>query len=149
MPPDQTPEFRGMLEQLRNCLDLRDKYIAISEQRLGDNPRDHDSVFHGIPEGISDAMGVRPEAASLYEPMEEQLKPWRIYPRPPPPHWHWTEEQAVSFGTHSPVDVFDFSQCEIPEGHEWGFEIDDKGIYQVYRDVSGMSFAFFVVGLFV
>jgi AMP deaminase len=149
MPPDQTPEFRGMLEQLRKCLDLRDKYMALSNQRLGDDPRDHDSVFHGIPEGISDVIGVRPGAAGLYEPMNEQFKPWRIYPRPPPPHWHWTADQAVSFGSRSPADTFDFSQLEIPGGHGWEFEIDDKGIYQVYDDASGMFFNFFVIGFLV
>ncbi len=142
MAPDQIPEFRNMLELLRKCLDLRDKYIAISNQRLGDNPRDHDGVFHGIAEGISDVMGVRPEATGSYEPMKEQFKPWRIYPRPPPPHWHWTADHAVSSGRDSPGDVFDFTQLEVPGAHEWGFEIDDKGIYQVYHDVSGTSFLF-------
>lgn len=123
---------------LRQCLDLRDKYIAVSNQRLGDNPRDHDGVFHGIPDGVSDVMGVRPEAASAYAPAEEQFEPWRIYPRPPAPHWQWTaDKEAVSSGTASPRDVFDFSQVEIPGAHEWEFEIDDKGVYQVYHDATG------------
>ncbi|KAH9953331.1 AMP deaminase [Russula dissimulans] len=134
--PDQTPEFRNMLELLRKCLDLRDKYIAVSSQRLGDNPRDHDGVFHGIAEGISDVMGVRPEVAGSHEPIKEEFKPWRIYPRPPPPHWHWTADQAVSSGTDSTSDVFDFTHCEIPGAHEWDFEIDDKGVYQVYHDAT-------------
>jgi len=128
-----------MLELLRKCLDLRDKYVAVSSQRLGDNPRDHDGVFHGIAEGISDVMGVRPEAAGSFEPIKEQFEPWRIYPRPPPPHWHWTADQAVSSGTASTTDVFDFTRCEIPGAHEWDFEIDDKGIYQIYHDVTGMT----------
>ena len=151
MPPDQTPEFRNMLELLRKCLDLRDKYISISNQRLGDNPRDHDGVFHGIAEGISDVMGVRPEATGSYEPMQarEQFEPWHIYPRPPPPHWHWTADQAVSSGTHSPCEVFDFTRCEIPRAHEWEFEIDEKGIYQVYHDATGTPFSPLVIILVV
>ena len=60
MPPDQTPEFGHMLEQLPKCLELRDRY-----------PRDHDSAFHGIAEGISDVMGVRPEVTGSYEPIKE------------------------------------------------------------------------------
>ena len=129
---------------MRKCLELRDKYITISNQRLGDNPRDHDDVFHGIPEGISDVMGVRPEATtSACESTEEQFKPWHIYPRPPPPHWHWTADQAVSFGTASPRDVFDFSHFDIPGAHEWEFEVDDKGIYQVYdNNTTGRPFPF-------
>ncbi|KAH9985064.1 AMP deaminase [Russula compacta] len=130
---DLTPEVRDMLELLRKCLYLRDKYMAVSNQRLGDNPRDHDGVFHGIAEDSSDVMGVRPEATGSYEYREEQFEPWRIYPRPPPPHWHWTADQpTVSSGTAPPCDMFNFAQVEIPDAHEWVFDIDDKGIYQVY-----------------
>ncbi len=142
MPPDQTPEFGRMLELLRKCLELRDKYMAVSNQRLGDNPRDHDGVFHGITEGNSDVMGVRPETTGLCEVTKERLKPWRMYPRPPPPHWHWTAAQAtVSSGRTSPSDAFDFTHFEIPVTHEWEFEIDDKGIYQVYDRATGMFFS--------
>ncbi|KAI0278278.1 AMP deaminase [Russula aff. rugulosa BPL654] len=140
MPPDQTPEFGHMIEVLRKCLELRDKYMAASNQRLGDNPRDYDGAFHGIAEGFSDVMGVRPEATGSYEPIEEQFKPWRIYPRPPPPHWHWTADQAaVSSGRTSPSDVVDFTEFGIPGAHEWEFEIDDKGVYQVYDDVTDVD----------
>jgi AMP deaminase len=140
---DLNPELSNVLELMRQCLELRDKYIAVSNQRLGDNPRDHDGVFHSIPESISDVMGVRPEAAtSIFESTNEQFKRWRIYPPPPPPHWHWTADQAVSSGTASPHDVFDFSQFDIPGEHEWEFEIDDKGIYQIYHDVTGRPLLF-------
>lgn len=141
MHPDQTPEFGRMLELLRKCLDLRDKYMAASSQRLGDDPRDHDGVFYGTAEGISDVMGVRPEVTGSYEPVKGQFKPWRIYPPPPPPHWHWTADQAVSSGKADHSDVFDFTQFEIPGAHEWEYEIDDKGIYQVYHDTAGMFFS--------
>jgi hypothetical protein len=143
LPSDLNPELSNVLELMRQCLELRDKYIAVSNQRLGDNPRDHDGVFHGIPEGISDVMGVRPEAATgTFESTREQFKPWRIYPPPPPPHWHWTANQVVSSGTTSSHDVFDFSQFDIPGEHEWEFEIDDKGIYQLYHDVNGRPLPF-------
>ena len=129
-----------MFGLLRQCLDLRDKYMTVSSQRLGDNPRDHDGVFHGIPEGISDVMGVRPEAASAYVAAVGQFEPWRIYPRPPAPQWQWTaEKEAVLSETAPPRDVFDFSQFEIPGANEWEFEIDDKGVYQVYHDATGES----------
>ncbi|KAI9465078.1 AMP deaminase [Lactarius psammicola] len=132
-----TPEIRNMFGLFRQCLDLRDKYMAVSNQRLGDDPRDYDGVFHGIPEGTSDVMGVRPEAASAYVPAEEQFEPWRIYPRPPAPQWQWTaDKEAVLSGTAPPRDVFDFSRVEIPGVHEWEFAIDDKGVYQVYHDAT-------------
>ena len=130
-----------MFRLLRQCLALRDKYMAVSNQRLGDNPRDHDSVFHGISEGISDVMGVRPEAASAYVPAEKQFEPWRIYPSPPPPHWKWTAEKEAVLSETAPRrrDVFDFSQIEIPGAHDWEFEIDETGVYQLYRDVTGRA----------
>ena len=141
---DQNPELSDVHEVLRKCLELRDKYMTVSNQRLGDNPRDHDAIFHGIPEGISDVMGVRPEAStSPFESTVEPFKPWRIYPPPPPPHWHWKADQVVSStGTASPHDPFDFSQFEIPSTHEWEFEMDDQGIYQIYHDATGMPFLF-------
>ena len=78
------------------CLDLRDKYLSLSNQRLGDNPRDHDGTFSGFsPRSMGDALGVRPEAdpSNCEEPAlikeENTLPPWRIIPPPPPPHWHW------------------------------------------------------------
>ena len=138
MAPELTPELIKMFGLFRKCLDLRDKYMTVSSQRLSDNPRDHDGIFHGIPEGMSDVMGVRPEAASKYVPPEEQFDPWHIYPRPRPPHWHWTgDKELVPSGTAHPCDVFDISRVDIPGAHEWEFEIDDKGIYQLYHDVSG------------
>ena len=129
-----------MFGLLRQCLNLRDKYMAASNQRLGDNPRDHDGIFHGIPEGISDVMGVRPEATSAYTPAEKQFEPWRIYPRPPPPHWKWTADKEAVLSETAPLrDVFDISQIEIPEAHQWEFDIDDKGVYQVYHDTTGKA----------
>jgi hypothetical protein len=32
---------------------------------------------------------------------------------------------------------FVFEECEIPGGHPWCYEIDDKGVYQVYKDGQG------------
>lgn len=80
------------------CLDLRDKYLALSHQRLGDNPRDHDGTFSGFyPRTAADTMGLKPDAnpdtcekpaASGSKPVHD-LPAWNIYPPPPPPHWHW------------------------------------------------------------
>ncbi|KAI0042212.1 AMP deaminase [Auriscalpium vulgare] len=140
MPPDLTPEFGHLFEVFRKCLLLRDKYMAVSHQRLGDNPKDHDGTFHGFASGVADTMGVRCQVAvtddSFSAPEKDTFAPWQLYPPPPPPHWHWSPSQeAVPHANTSPTsgsDGFDFAACEIPGAHAWGFKIDDKGVFQVY-----------------
>ncbi|THH20553.1 hypothetical protein EW146_g851 [Bondarzewia mesenterica] len=116
MPSDMAPEFDHIFDSLRRCLELRDKYMTASLQRLGDNPRDYDGVFTGIDTNFADVSGVRPDAdltRSSPPPHEGQhFKPWRIYPKPPPPHWHWTAKQTVVSSTASgtgdePTEEFD------------------------------------------
>ncbi|KAI0322399.1 AMP deaminase [Amylostereum chailletii] len=138
-------EFSHIFASFRKCLALRDKYMAISLQRLGDNPRDHDGIFNGFRSDAADVSGLRPdinlEADYLNE--AEQYKPWQIRPRPPPPHWHWTEQKEVvsssASGTASDTaqdtEDFDFRSEVLPGCDEWDFEIDDRGVYQVYRNM--------------
>jgi len=87
------------------CLALRDKYLALSNQRLGDNPRDHDGQFKGFtPASVADVAGIKPDAnpetceTSSPSPSasRETLPPWKIYPPPPPPHWHWKSNHDIS-----------------------------------------------------
>ncbi|TFY76081.1 hypothetical protein EWM64_g7931 [Hericium alpestre] len=144
MPPDVAFEFNYLFDVFRKCLELRDKYIAVSSQRLGDNPRDHDGVFHGLLPNVADVSGVRPDAdLSNYELPESNeeaanRKPWQIYPKPPRPHWHWTAEKEVVSGgdnEEQQEEGFEFEKCEIPGGHSWDFKLDDTGVYQVYEDI--------------
>ncbi|THH16717.1 hypothetical protein EW146_g3968 [Bondarzewia mesenterica] len=143
MPSDMAPEYDHIFDSLRKCLELRDKYMTASLQRLGDNPRDYDGVFTEIDTNFADVSSVRPDA-DLTRPSpqshEGHFKPWRIYPKPPPPHWHWTAKQIVVSSTASgtgdePTEEFDFAACEIPQAHDWNFRIDEKGVYQVYEDI--------------
>ena len=133
-------EFIPIFESLGHCLDLRDKYMARSGQKLGFNPRDHDGVFSGLDDDISTVSGVRPDADfASRPPPKSPFKRWRIYPRPPAPHWHWhTRDQDNAVPHHAGEDPledeeFDFSMCEIPGPHKWDFSIDEKGVYQVYN----------------
>ncbi|OCH92633.1 AMP deaminase [Obba rivulosa] len=138
-------EAKAIIESLQKCLELRDKYTLRSGQRLGFNPKDHDDLFHGIPDEISDVSGVRPDANHVsYPAPESPLKAWKIYPRPPPPHWHWKGKDAVMHhsGTEEDEDEeFIFENCEIPgpDPHGWHFAIDEKGVYQVYQNEQDQS----------
>ncbi|KIJ17660.1 hypothetical protein PAXINDRAFT_129917 [Paxillus involutus ATCC 200175] len=131
-----TPEMVRTFEHFRRCIGLRDKYIARSLQRLGDNPRDHDGNFKGIAEGFADVSGVKPNVdLTSARALESLYEPWKIYPKPPPPHWHFSPKKDVftADGHVTPGDEeFDFSTCQIPGPQSWEFEIDSKGVYQVY-----------------
>ncbi|KAJ3553293.1 hypothetical protein NM688_g3692 [Phlebia brevispora] len=118
------------------CLELRDKYMEIGGHILGFNPKDHDGHFVGLDHKIVDVEGVRPDVdVHVAAEQEHVFKPWKIYPKPPPPHWHWTDKEVVPHTPAEDDEGFVFENCEIPGPHPWGFELDEKGVYQVYENV--------------
>jgi len=124
-------ELKAMFESLNKCLELRDKYIKVSQQRLGDNPKDHDGTFTGFKGDAGDVSGIKPDApaSAALPPSENSFPKWRIYPKPPPPHWHYKQHPTTQ---EKEDESFDFSTCPIPEGHSWDFKLDEKGVFQVY-----------------
>ena len=129
-PPDPglSSELKTLYESLQHCLDLRDKYIRVSQQRLGDNPRDHDGVFFGFNDNAGDVSGIKPDASheSICDASDGTFSPWKIYPRPPPPHWHYNDRGREA--------EFDFTKCLVPGADSWDFRIDERGVFQVYTD---------------
>ncbi|EEB97082.1 hypothetical protein MPER_03671, partial [Moniliophthora perniciosa FA553] len=139
---DNSPpaELLHLFQSLRKCLELRNKYMAKSRQKLGDNPKDYDGHFSGLDQERADVNGVRADADfSKNSPPPQPNQPWKIYPKPPPPHWHWTNTQeVVSAHIHTP-DEFNFEDCEIPGEDSLEFGIDEKGVYQVYENAEDKS----------
>ncbi|KAF8073956.1 AMP deaminase [Lyophyllum atratum] len=120
-------EYAGLFQSFQKCLDLRDKYMAKSLQRLGDNPKDHDGHQPSVDQ----------ELRAISDAPTSQFEPWNIYPPPPPPHWHWTDEEKFVSNDGTPgtrSGEFRFEECHIPGAHPWTFKLDDKGVYQVYDD---------------
>lgn len=118
--------------------------MRVSLQRLGDNPRDHDGYFTGLDPKIADVSGVRPDAdipEDTFLGPEDKLqksphKPWRIYPKPPSPHWRWAAdtEPVHESDEKAGKEEFAFEECEIPASHDgWNFGLDETGVYQVYN----------------
>jgi AMP deaminase len=133
-------------------LDLRDKYLSLSNQRLGDNPRDHDGTFRGFnPPTSGDIPGLKPNIDNTTcEHFDENDKPpleaWKIYPPPPPPHWKWKPAEGgpklegsgeaggnedhdgsgsgsgSGSGARPNMETFKFEECEIPG--EWSVKCD-------------------------
>ena len=133
-------DFSEIFESLRRCLDLRDKYMRKSKQRIGDNPKDYGGNFQGTSEDLADVSGVRPDADFTKNASPAHtFETWKIYPKPPPPHWHLTDKEAVSSDrSHVKGDEeFRFEECDIPAPHTWIFELDEKGVYQVYNESQG------------
>ncbi|KAI6147470.1 AMP deaminase [Pisolithus tinctorius] len=134
-----TPEYARVFQLFQRALELRDKYIFKSLQRLGDDPRHHDDHFHGITEGYADVAGVKPDANFANSRTEHiTYQPWKIYPKPPPPHWRFSPKKqaaATADGLDSfEEEDFEFDKCDLPGPHEWTFELDDKGVYQAYPE---------------
>ncbi|PPR03103.1 hypothetical protein CVT24_012383 [Panaeolus cyanescens] len=151
--PIITSEQLQLLQSLKKCLELRDKYMLKSRQRLGDDPRDHDAHFTPFEDKYLDVCGVRPDVGIPF-PLKEGTKgtdgdtpakdkSWKIYPPPPPPHWHWKDDNVVSADGNNaarPGHEFDIAEVEIPGKHDgWTFKIDVKGVFQVYNNESGGS----------
>ncbi|KIR56318.1 AMP deaminase [Cryptococcus gattii Ru294] len=147
-------ELDSLYASFSRCLELRDKYLELSNQRLGDNPRDHDGTFHGFnPPSAGDVMGLKPEydpeMADIPGEAKDDIPTWNIYPPPPPPRWHWKAAQdgvhpepttlednnKRSAVYHRDVEVFNVEDCAIP-GKDEGktFEVNDEGVFTVYVD---------------
>lgn len=147
-------ELESLYASFSRCLELRDKYIELSNQRLGDNPRDHDGTFHGFnPASAGDVMGLKPEydpeTVEIPAEAKDDIPTWNIYPPPPPPRWHWkTAQDGVhpepatiednnkrSAPNQRDVEVFKVEDCEIP-GKDEGrtFMVNDEGVFTVYVD---------------
>jgi AMP deaminase len=140
-------EQAGLLKALQKCLELRDKYMFRSRQRLGDDPRDYDGHFRALGDDCADVCGVRPDfpvknIKTQVKSQENNFGKWNIYPKPPPPHWHWKDKEAVSADGSKPAgdEDFVFENCQVPGRQTgWSYAIDAKGVYQVYKGEEGVS----------
>ena len=133
-----------LLQSLQRCLELRDKYMLKSGQRIGDDPRDYDGHFQLPNNEQADVSWIRPDVeidAANSQSQPNLFEPWNIYPKPPPPHWHLKDHETVVSidGTKSSRhEKFNFDDCTIPGEHlGWSFGIDVKGVFQVYDDNKG------------
>ena len=128
--------------------------MELSNQRLGDNPRDRDGQFRGFnPASAADINGLKadadPEIAeSLPADADKEEKAWNIYPPPPPPHWHWkpaqdgpkVESSSKTAGLGGPGEssggrdshAFNYEDCEIPGPDPREFAINDDGVFEVW-----------------
>ncbi|TIB93525.1 AMP deaminase [Wallemia mellicola] len=119
-------ELRALYQSFQTCLNLRDKYIAISHQRMEDNPSNYDGRF--FPAGDEN------------DNKADKFKSWRIYPPPPKPFWYRTNSQGMELPQEPAKEKkteFEWNDAgEIPSEDsnlKWDFAMDERGVYQVYE----------------
>ncbi|KAG0241618.1 AMP deaminase [Actinomortierella wolfii] len=104
-PNDEvTRELKELYTNFQKCLDLREKYMRVSCQRVGDNPNDKDDWV-------------------IYPP-----PPPPSWPAPPE-----GTKIRVSDGPASIGSDFVREEVTIPGMCDMWFELDDTGIFQVYE----------------
>lgn len=170
-PAAISPELRELYSSFQSCLDLRDKYMRLSRQRLEDDPRSYDGEFWcddvSVPPAPADGDAGAPNQQSSTADDGEGKRarapfpPWKIYPEPPRPHWEPGPSASTALPDHAwkqsaltdeeskeawKKNEFRFEECEVPGidetrggGQGWDFEMDDKGVYQVYDPTASSS----------
>ncbi|KAI5480450.1 AMP deaminase [Pseudohyphozyma bogoriensis] len=145
-PTDQvSAELRALYASFQKCIDLRDKYMRLSRQRMEDNPANYDGLYSPSPSPIG-TPNPDPSSTSAIadDDPEPKFKPWTIYPPPPTPHWKERDPFAESTETTEEIAQreakrreFHWEKAEVPgrelEGKRKRFELDANGVYQVYE----------------
>ncbi|BGP55329.1 AMP deaminase [Rhodotorula sphaerocarpa] len=136
-----TAELRALYSSFQRCLDLRDKYMTLSRQRLEDNPANYDGTFTA-----ASSPSYASTSARLSNRLPSGFKKWDIYPPPPLPHWKERDPHAEP-PLETPQELADMeaernrfvlADVEIPgkepEGRRRRFALDSNGVYQVYSE---------------
>lgn len=133
----QTAELLELYTSFQRCLDLRDKYIKLSRQRLEDNPRDYDGEFDPEPDSTTASFerAAVPGKTRAQTSGAKRMKfsKWQINPPPPAPHWKAEQEAKPNVErVERPQDELLESAWDLPGRHRYDFSIDKHGVYQVY-----------------
>lgn len=162
------------MRSLQTCVELRDKYIKMSCQRLEDNPQNYDGQFAPRKDSTGASSAYQPATPSVMTPaagtpakqptgssskhlrasanghgdqVSDQFPifdPWKIYPPPPKPHWEQREPLTNQAHSAKPYiqSEFHFEDVEIPGEHDFVFELDSMGVFQVYESAEVGECAF-------
>jgi len=106
-----TDDIVQIYSGVQHCLDLRHKYIAISLQRNGDNPKNNVNHWNIYPPPPSPRWVFNPDTNTWED------------------HKHDIPKIGVG-------EDFDFTKCQIPGPDRRVFKLE-TGVYQVYGDEKG------------
>ncbi|CAO3638756.1 unnamed protein product [Cunninghamella blakesleeana] len=107
-----TAELLELYNNLQKCLDLRDKYMRLSCQRICDDPKNKDDwKIYPAPPPASWPLPPPEELAKLRQKERER-----------------DADPVAAVGSD-----FAFEDCEIPGKHDYVFGLNKEGFYQVYK----------------
>jgi len=112
-----TTELNAIYTNIQKILDFRHKYMRVSLQSFGDDPRDDPDwkIYPPMPEPVWQENKERTNGVNKDEQDE------------PPPR------KQRKMGHHIGAD-FNIDDClPVPEASEMVYRLDDTGIYQVYE----------------
>lgn len=111
--------------------------MSVSRQRLEDNPLNYDGTFNPARDSTSTStsLDLAPEELQSANQVPKFNK-WEIYPPPIPPHWNVGDGDPFAPSRKHPEPYqppdFKMSECSIPEAHSFTYQMDTKGVFQVY-----------------
>jgi AMP deaminase len=126
---------------IQKVLDLRHKYLRVSLQRHGDNPKDDPSwnIYPPPPPPVwvEETRSTGQDGTEMNETSAAEKSFWAGNERP-------RQEKHRKPGEDIGED-FVFEEVEIPGADEMEFRMDDKGVYQVYENKKGKQISVFIV----
>jgi AMP deaminase len=141
-------EVEVICKKIKALLDLRRKYLKVSLQSPGDNPKDERTweIYPPPPEPVwtdykerpaTDAGNNAPSSMSNSLYMTESSTD--ADPQTPTSPAKKRRKAGEAIG-----EDFDFSDCQIPKASEMTFELDEGSVYQVYDPTSAKDVALVV-----
>ncbi|KAI9884477.1 MAG: putative zinc finger protein [Watsoniomyces obsoletus] len=142
-----SPELAEIYSNIQKVLDIRHKYIRLSLQRDGDNPKDEPgwNIYPPPPEPVWDedkarSLSVRmardadiggSDAAIMDGQTGMKDASGQVEPEPPRRRAKtWVRKAGQDIG-----EDFDISDLEpLPEASDMEFRLDDHGVYQVFEN---------------
>ena len=128
-------EVEAICKKIKTLLDLRRKYLKVSLQCAGDNPKDMETwdIYPPPPEPVWTDEKERPIASASSNALSSMSS--SVYTT----EASNGEQQTVT----SPAkkqrkagqaigEDFDLSECQIPTASDMIFELDEGSVYQVY-----------------
>lgn len=146
-----TAELGAIYTNVQRILDIRHKYMRLSLQEPGDNPKDNPdwNIYPPPPEPVWDEENNRPVAthSKATSMNNSQILPpdHNVYPSHPQ-HSSVGSSETISQAPSSPKKTrrkagqdigedFELSDLlPLPEEAEMDFQLDENGVYQVYEN---------------
>ena len=131
-----TTELNAIYTNIQRVLELRHKYMRLSLQGPGDNPRDHPTwkIYPPMPEPVWNPTKAC-SAQNLDETDDDDESPKKAPKVPSAPIRRPTRKMGNDIG-----EDFDINDClPVPEKSEMTYKLDSGGVFQVYENTKALK----------